>query len=473
MIYVTRPFPGRACETAPVRWRGIGPGSAVVGCLALASLSWLIWPSATGYDPLSWAVWGREVAHGRLSIAPGDATFKPLPVAVDALLTVLHAPVLATWAVLMRAAGIGALLVAFLVGRRAAGTAAGICAAALLLAIPWFVLPSTAQATAEPLEVLTLLAAVGYAVRRRPVPALWCLAVLGLLRPEGWFLVVLTAAWLVWERRRAVGWVAPLVLVTVASWFVAEYAGSGHWGTGVAKAGTPTMGGPLLSRRPWLAVVAETYHTLPWWVWPIAAAGLVAVAVPLARRRVAPARVALPLLLAGIAVAWLVVVAAMVQLRLSAGDARYLAGTTVPVAMLAALIIGTMADRVTRSLGTRAVAVAIVLLVVLSGGGYALGRVRQTRPLLAATYAQQAQLSQALTSTAVSRCARVATGPFRVPLLAWYLRRPLPAIGVIPAPGSVWVVPPEVRDPLPQDVEYRSRYWRVARVCAAAVAARR
>jgi hypothetical protein len=110
----------------------------VAGCLLLGLVSWLLWPSAVGYDPMTWAVWGREVAHGRLAIGAGDAVFKPWPVAVDAVLSLLHLPVPASWAVLLRAGTAGALLAAIVLGRRTAGPVGGVFAALALAAVPRF-----------------------------------------------------------------------------------------------------------------------------------------------------------------------------------------------------------------------------------------------------------------------------------------------------------------------------------------------
>ncbi len=70
--------------------------------LAAAAVSALLVAPAPSYDPWSWLLWGREVAGGTLSTAEGPA-FKPLPVAVCALLSALGAAAPAAWVLLARA----------------------------------------------------------------------------------------------------------------------------------------------------------------------------------------------------------------------------------------------------------------------------------------------------------------------------------------------------------------------------------
>src|SRR5215210_6592068 len=66
-------------------------------------MSPLLVRAAPGYDPWTWLLWGREVAGGSLSTEAGPA-FKPLPVAVCALLAPLGSAAPVAWVVLVRAA---------------------------------------------------------------------------------------------------------------------------------------------------------------------------------------------------------------------------------------------------------------------------------------------------------------------------------------------------------------------------------
>ncbi len=61
---------------------------ALLVIAAVAAASLLAFRPAPGYDPWTWLLWGREVAGGGLSTVGGPA-FKPLPVAICALLAPL------------------------------------------------------------------------------------------------------------------------------------------------------------------------------------------------------------------------------------------------------------------------------------------------------------------------------------------------------------------------------------------------
>lgn len=434
------------------------------GCLLLAVVSWLLWPSSIGYDPLTWAVWGRELAHGRLAIGAGDAVFKPWPVAVDAVLSLAHLPVLQGWAVLLRAGTAGALLAAFVLGRRAAGTTAGILAALALAAVPHFLVWYTALTTVETLEAAALLAAVGSTARGRPAAALLWLVLLGGLRPEGWPLLVLAAVEVVRRRRGATLWVAPALLVTIGSWFAGEYLGSGRWSTGVARAGTPSLGGALLTRTPGWTVVREAYATLPPQWWLVAALTLAGSLVVAVRR----GRAAVPLLLGAVGLLWLATVAVMTQLRLSSGEPRYLVGTTVCGAVLAAVGAAVVLRALARRPAGRPVAVLLAVVLAGYGGVRAVDQGRTAVPELARRYGEQADLARALTAgDHVARCPGVATAPDQVPAVAWELGRPLAGVGLWPAPDSVEVVPATV--PVPPRargvLRYRDAHWWVVTTC--------
>src|SRR4051812_11936849 len=100
------------------------PATAVV---ALALLSLLV-PAAPDYDPWAWLTWGREIVHGHLSTVDGPA-FKPLPVAICALLSPLGGAAADAWLVVTRtgalaAVVLGASLAAQLVPARRALAAA-------------------------------------------------------------------------------------------------------------------------------------------------------------------------------------------------------------------------------------------------------------------------------------------------------------------------------------------------------------
>src|ERR687884_2231506 len=79
--------------------------SAVAVALAVSLLSLLVVAPAPSYDPWSWLLWGREVTGGALSTVDGPA-FKPLPVAVCALLAPLGGGAPGAWGALVRVAAV-------------------------------------------------------------------------------------------------------------------------------------------------------------------------------------------------------------------------------------------------------------------------------------------------------------------------------------------------------------------------------
>src|SRR5215207_10894162 len=94
-------------------------GRVILVILAAAAVSPLLVRAAPGYDPWTWLLWGREVAGGSLSTEAGPA-FKPLPVAVCALLAPLGSAAPVVWVVLVRAAAGVALWLAHRLGGRLA-----------------------------------------------------------------------------------------------------------------------------------------------------------------------------------------------------------------------------------------------------------------------------------------------------------------------------------------------------------------
>ena len=84
--------------------------------LAGAAVSLLVVRPAPGYDAWMWLLWGREVLGGGLSTVDGPA-FKPLPVAVCALLAPLGGAAPWAWVAIVRVAAVAAIWLAFRLGR--------------------------------------------------------------------------------------------------------------------------------------------------------------------------------------------------------------------------------------------------------------------------------------------------------------------------------------------------------------------
>src|SRR5215207_7694081 len=154
----TRP---RVASPAVQRVLAVAIGAALLSLPLLAP--------APSYDPWAWLLWGREVADGRLSTLDGPA-FKPLPVAVCALLAPLGAAAPWLWVLLVRAAAV----LAFGLARRLAGgsrVAGALGATAVLLCGG---LLAHSAAGAEPALLLALaLGAAAWRERRMRI-ALAC-----------------------------------------------------------------------------------------------------------------------------------------------------------------------------------------------------------------------------------------------------------------------------------------------------------
>jgi hypothetical protein len=195
------------------------------GCLALAASS-LALPSVPTYDPWAWVVFGREL----VAPPPGFSTiastgWKPLAVLFTAPLALFGSAAPSLWLVVVRAAGLAALVLAYRLATRAAGPIAGaIAALALLVSSEWVRYLSAGNV--EPLVVALSLGAIELHLRGRRDAAFVLGALAGLARPEVWPLVGAYAAYRLLSDR--CWW--PLVLGVpsmLALWVVPDWLGSG------------------------------------------------------------------------------------------------------------------------------------------------------------------------------------------------------------------------------------------------------
>ena len=242
-------------------WRGI------LAILAAAAASPLLVRTAPGYDPWSWLLWGREVAGGTLSTVAGPA-FKPLPVAVCALLAPLGSVAPVAWVVLVRAAAGVALWSAYRLGRaltaervglvaaadapRWAGRAGGALAAIGVALAGRFALEAS-RGSEAPLVIAGALGAIACWRAGRLRAALALGAACALLRVEAWpFLAV--AGVVAWRREPGARvLVAALAVAIPAAWFVPEWLGSGDVLRSGARARIANPGQPALADVPALA----------------------------------------------------------------------------------------------------------------------------------------------------------------------------------------------------------------------------
>src|SRR5215213_6324625 len=222
----------RRIVALPLASRDVWRATAVAA--ALAALSLLVVAPAPSYDPWMWLLWGREVAEGALDTRDGPA-FKPLPVAVCALLTPLGqaAPVL--WVFLVRTAALLAVWLAWRLGRRLTdGSVLGGAAAAVGVLLCGRLLGFSASG-AEP--ALVLAAALGG-----------------------------VEAWAAGRERVAVA-VALAAALAPAAWLVPEWLGSGDVLRSGARARVPSPAQPAPAAVPAAASLREAVVLPLWPLW--------------------------------------------------------------------------------------------------------------------------------------------------------------------------------------------------------------
>jgi hypothetical protein len=205
--------------------------------LALAGLSLLIWPAPPGYDAWIWLDWGRDLAHLHLDTDPGSTgvAWKPLPALLAAPLSLFGGAAPDAWVLVVRAAALASLALAYRLGVRLGGRIAGVVAVVAIVLLPdyWGVI---ARADAEPILVALVFGAAELHFSGRRIEALAAIAAAALIRPEVWPFLAAYAAfvWLTDARAR------PLVGVAVAAvpllWFGLDWLGSGDPLTGPGTA---------------------------------------------------------------------------------------------------------------------------------------------------------------------------------------------------------------------------------------------
>jgi hypothetical protein len=411
---------------------------AWVVILAAAAASVAVWAPAPGYDAWSWLLWGRELAHGGLSTVDGPA-FKPLPVAVCALLAPFGAPWL--WVLAVRVAALAALVLAFRLGRELAGALGGLLAAVAVALTGGFALQAAIGGEA-PLVVAFALGGLELWRAGRLRAALLCGAACALLRVEAW--PFLAAAGVLAWRRGERGAVLALALVP-ALWFVPEWIGSGDPLRSGARARVPNPGQPALAGVPALASLEAAARIA---LWPLL----------LGAALIARDRLARLVLAAG--AAWVALVALMAEAGFS-GEPRYaLPGVAIATAAAAAAGLATTSNRPTTTRGTSTLttlcdanveppprppghfdvdaaptqpnrsgaALALRIALIAAALVVAIPRVadlERIRTAQAHQWALARDLAKAVAaaggSDAVLACGRPYVGPYRGPLMAYAL----------------------------------------------------
>ena len=204
--------------------------------LALAAVS-LALPFFPVYDPWAWLVWGRELLQGSFETAAGPS-WKPLPVLIDAPLSLLGGAAPKAWLLVARTGWICAPLLAGLLAARLSGAgtgrwrwvAAAVAAGSVALTADSFT-PPLRQFTgglSEPLLVALVLGAIWAALDERPGRVLGLGAAAALLRPECWPFLAVWAFHASRERPRLRAAALAVAVLVPLAWFVPDIAGAGN-----------------------------------------------------------------------------------------------------------------------------------------------------------------------------------------------------------------------------------------------------
>jgi len=345
---------------------------AVGAALVLAAAS-LALPYHPVYDPWAWLVWGRELLHGGFETAAGPS-WKPLPVLVDAPLSLLGGAAPAAWLLIARSGWFSAAFLAGLLAARLSGEGAGrwrwlaaaIAATSVALTTDSFT-PPLRQFTgglSEPLLVALVLGAIWAALdeRREWVLALGTAA--ALLRPEAWPFLALWAYFACREHPRLRAAAISVAILIPVAWFVPDILGAGtplEGGETARAGGIEPIDGLEVLGRALAAPLAACWIGLALLLWQ---GGLVNHWFTKTPHVDEPDR-PLKILLAG-ASAWILLVALMAIVGF-AGLPRFLAPATAVIAVLGAVGIARTAaavelfDPIRAKSSTAIVAAALVL----------------------------------------------------------------------------------------------------------------
>ena len=307
-----------------------GPRWAVATALILAAAS-LVLPFHPVYDPWAWLIWGRELAGGGLETAAGPS-WKPLPVLIDAPLSLLGGAAPKAWLLVARAGWICAPLLAGLLAARLSGegtgrwrwAAAAVAAGSVALTGDSFT-PPLRQFTgglSEPLLVALALGAIWAALDERRGWTLGLGTAAALLRPECWPFLVLWAFYASRERPRLRAAAIGVVVLVPLAWLVPDLLGAGNpleGGETARAGGVEPLDGLQVLGRALAAPLAAAWVGLVLLLW----------------RERDELDQPLKILLAG-AVAWIVLVAVMAVAGW-AGLPRFLSPATAVLAVLGAV----------------------------------------------------------------------------------------------------------------------------------------
>lgn len=246
--------------------------------LPLAAVS-LALPFFPVHDPWAWLVWGRGLLQGGFETAAGPS-WKPLPVLIDAPLSLLGDAAPKAWLLVARAGWICAPLLAGLLAARLSGAETGrwrwvaAAVAAGSVALTWdSFTPPLRQFTgglSEPLLVALVLGAIWAALDERPGWVLGLGAAAALLRPEVWPFLAVWAWFATRERPRLRAAAIAAAVIVPLAWFVPDVVGAGtplEGGETARAGGVEPLDGLEVLGRALIAPLAAAWAGLALLLW--------------------------------------------------------------------------------------------------------------------------------------------------------------------------------------------------------------
>lgn len=429
-------------------WSGI-----VTGSFALAALSLIVMRGSVAYDPYSWLIWGREIAHLDLDTRTGATAVKPLPMVVTTIFAWTGTAEPAIWLWIARAGALFMFGATFRLAWRWRGVPAGIIAVLGLFVSNWLIGYLFMRGMSEPMAAGFTVAAVDAFLMRKHRWAIGCLIASAYLRAEGWPILLVYLVWLAWPH----GWVrrgvaAAIGIFVPVSWFLFDVFGAHQFFRSAEAAQHQSQGGPLLSRYPGIATFTETRKLASAPVVVLFVLALVIAIVVWWRsgHTLRPLDLTPEFVVTGVALVWIVVDAVLAQGRFATGAPRYL----LPAEALACVAAGWLVVDAFGGLGRRwpafgrplVAGVSAVLLfaaVMAPSLDRGIRQVRLGRQLGQQYRALAARLTAVLDRDggrgAVVSCGPVSTSQFEVPLVAWQLQIPIADVSTHPGPTGTFI----------------------------------
>jgi len=406
----------------------------VLGGLALVGASLAV-DRTVQFDPQGWLLWGREITSSGLHFSTETyPSWKPLPLLFAVPLSLAGGAAPALWLAIERSAALCGLVLAYSLGRAAAGRVAGLLAAAAVALAPGW-LTFAIDGRSEPIVIALVFGALAAHRARRERWALVLLVLAALDRPEalalacGYALVTCRRA----GRRAKLG-AAVLIAVVPLAWLGGDWLGSGDPLHG-ARLAFESSG----ARAHGLAAVGALAGDFARGVGaPLLAGACVAAAIALRRR---DRRV---LLLAALPLAWLTADAALLVRGFPASEIPRFALPAVAAGCLLGAIGLARAVMLARPARARALVLVAALALLVPFGSDAV-ETASAGVRAAAWYASSVgSLGDAVADAGGRRtllhCGHLAVDQWAEPTLAWRLDVEPQRLGWPGAPGIVLVL---------------------------------